>query len=336
MFNNLLHSHLPKVVNLGLKLFWSGMWLLGLGMLCWLPLRRWPGETLVPIQIFNYLMPWLLVGLLPGLAIALLGRRWALAATLAIPAAFIGINYAPLFLPRSNFVLAGSQDIKLMSYNIWRHNPNLSSSISAIQRENPDILLLQEATPAIVRQVQAEWQKSLPAGEQLYLVDDRWSQQATLSRYPLTPLGFGYEQGRALKTMVDTPAGQIEVWNVHTTQPIEREQQREEFRALVDGIAGVTGPLIVGGDFNTTDQSEMYRLINRQLSNAHWEAGWGFGFSFPAHGPTVKGVPLVTPMVRIDHIFYNHYFFAHSAGTLANVAGSDHLPIVAKLSLVAQ
>jgi endonuclease/exonuclease/phosphatase (EEP) superfamily protein YafD len=39
-------------------------------------------------------------------------------------------------------------------------------------------------------------------------------------------------------------------------------------------------------------------------------------------------------MVRIDHIFYSDHFFAHTAGTLPTSGGSDHLPVVAELSLV--
>ena len=103
---------------------------------------------------------------------------------------------------------------------------------------------------------------------------------------------------------------------------------------LVNDIAASTAPLIVGGDFNTTEQSENYRLINQYLANAHWEAGWGFGFSFPAHNPHYNHIPVITPMVRIDHIFYSNHFFARSAQTLATSGGSDHLPVTAELAQV--
>ena len=98
--------------------------------------------------------------------------------------------------------------------------------------------------------------------------------------------------------------------------------------------AQVEGPLIVGGDFNTTDQSELYRLINRHLDNAHWEAGWGFGFSFPAESSSIYGVPIPGSVVRIDHIFYSgEHFLARHALTLSDSGGSDHLPVVATLFL---
>jgi endonuclease/exonuclease/phosphatase family metal-dependent hydrolase len=87
----------------------------------------------------------------------------------------------------------------------------------------------------------------------------------------------------------------------------------------------------VGGDFNTTDQSEGYHLLAQHLKNAHWEAGWGFGFSFPANQPRFKRIPILTPVVRIDHIFYSSHFLAHSATTLSDSGGSDHLPVIAEL-----
>jgi endonuclease/exonuclease/phosphatase (EEP) superfamily protein YafD len=108
-------------------------------------------------------------------------------------------------------------------------------------------------------------------------------------------------------------------------------KQYRQITALTEDIAQVKTPLIVGGDFNTTEQAETYRFINQYLSNAHWEAGWGFGFTFPAHNPRYKQIPVLTPMVRIDHIFYSDHFFARSAQTLATSGGSDHLPVVATL-----
>jgi vancomycin resistance protein VanJ len=106
-------------------------------------------------------------------------------------------------------------------------------------------------------------------------------------------------------------------------------------RALVEAIAAVEGPLIAGGDFNAAEPLTTYRLVSSYLRNAHWEAGWGFGFSYPAPPYTVEGVPVVTgPLYRIDHVFYNHYFVAGSARTLPAARGSDHLPVMAELFLV--
>jgi vancomycin resistance protein VanJ len=75
-------------------------------------------------------------------------------------------------------------------------------------------------------------------------------------------------------------------------------------------------------------------MINQQLQNAHWEAGWGFGFTFPFSRGRIRGILPQPRMVRIDHIFYSDHFFAHSAGTLTESGGSDHLPVFAGFSWV--
>ena len=76
-------------------------------------------------------------------------------------------------------------------------------------------------------------------------------------------------------------------------------------------------------------------MVDQYLNEAHHEAGWGFGFTYPAPPHPIKDTPIKLGLLyRIDHIFYSHHFRAHQAQTLTTAAGSDHLPIVAVLSLV--
>ena len=313
---------------------WAGLWLFGLSLLVWYPMRWWPGDRLVLVRLVNYFMPWLLVGLLPGLLLAGLGRRRWLMLVLAIPTLLIGLAYAPLFLPRSSTVLASPAPLKIMSYNVLVWNRHIPSAAAVIRREQPDILLMQEVTPWIARQLQNDL-TDLYSGDTLHFIYESSMEQAIISRYPLTEIGTSFGEGRVLKARVDIPSGPITVWNVHANAPVGSwRSQYRQMSALVQAIAKVDGPLIVGGDFNTTDQSETYQLISHYLNNAHWQAGWGFGFSFPAHAPHFRGVPIITPMVRIDHIFYSHHFYARSASTLSDAGGSDHFPVIAVLSPV--
>ncbi len=313
--------------------FWTGLWLLGLSLIVWYPLRWWPGDRLLPIRMVNYFMPWLLVSLIPGLLAAGLTHRYRLLALLAAPTLLIGLTYAPLFLPRSPTVLAAKTPLKVMSYNVLAWNRNIPATAAVIRQEQPDIVLLQEVAPWLAPQLQNEL-TNLYADEKMYIVYEPTIGQVIISRYPLTPLKPSYTQGRVQKALVDTPAGQITVWNVHPDAPDAWSRQQRQISALAEAIAGVDSPLIVGGDFNTTDSSEAYRLISQYLDNAHWQAGWGFGFSFPADGRRIKGLRVITPVVRIDHIFYSHHFFARSASTLPDSGGSDHRPIVAELSVI--
>ncbi len=332
MVNCLIFSTAKQIGHLFLRFFWLGLWMFALGLLVWFPLRWWPGDRLWPVRLVNYLMPWLLVGLAPGLLAAALARRKWLAAALAVPTVLIGVTFSPLFLPRSSLALAGSQSFKVMSYNIWWHNPYNGEATALIKKVEPDILLLQEITPTAFYELRNELIDLYPEDE-LHTAYGPGIGQAIISRFPLRPIEAGSFKDRTQKVIIETPAGPVAVWNTHASQPFPWSRQYRQMTFLVEDMATVEIPLIVGGDFNTTDQSETYQLLDRSLDNAHWQAGWGFGFTFPAHSPRVKGVPLLTSLIRIDHIFYSDHFFAHSARTLPESGGSDHFPVVAELSL---
>ncbi len=308
------------------------LWAIGLGMLAWFPLRWWPGDNFFPVQILNYLAPWLLIVLVPALFTALLMKRGWLGLTLTIPTLLIVFTYAPLFMPRPDVALADSSHFKVMSYNVWRHNHSPAAATALIIQENPDILLLQENRRWLAERIFAEWQATAP-GQPLYVAHDDWSAQTVISRFPITPLSSVYDEGRAQKVLLQTPGGPLQVWNIHASQPVLWRQHYDQAARLARSIEQTDGPLLVAGDFNTTEQAEAYGLINNRLQNAHWNAGWGFGFSFPANSPTVKHIPVPLPVVRIDHIFFDDHLFVHRAGTLSSSGGSDHYPVTAEFSL---
>ena len=206
--------------------------------------------------------------------------------------------------------------------------------IELIRREQPDLLLLQEIDGYRAAKFEDELQALFPDQTYHFAFKPAF-RQGIVSRFPLTPLPGSYYQGRAQKVIVETPFGPVNVWNVHLSQPSLWEQHYQQMLDLVESIDDVDGPLIVGGDFNTTDQSEVYRLINQRLYNAHWQAGWGFGFSFPSTVPKFRRtVPIPTPVIRIDHIFYSDHFFARKAQTLTDSGGSDHFPVTAELTKI--
>lgn len=309
---------------------------LGIGLTVIYIIRWGSGDSLFWTRMLSYFMPWALLGLVPGLILAFLTRCYRLALLLVLPTGLIGLPLVPLFLPRLPAVLATAQPpLKVMSYNLWSYNFQTGATLELIRREQPGILLLQEAYMhnAFITTLLSKLEHLYP-NQPFYLAYDPPTGQAILSRYPLKKIEVDVDKGRVQKVLIDSPVGQLAVWNVHAADPYRWASQYRQLTALAEDIAAFDGPLIVAGDFNTTDQTDTYALLTHHLRNAHWEAGWGFGFTFPAHAPNFKGIPVVTPMVRIDHIFYNHHFFAQRAWTLPDSAGSDHFPVVAELSPV--
>ena len=123
----------------------------------------------------------------------------------------------------------------------------------------------------------------------------------------------------------------MSLWNVHTWKAIRStEKQHAQIRALADAVAEQNEPVIVAGDFNATELTETYGMMAQHLDNAHAEAGFGFGFTFPSHA---RRLGTFLPFLRIDHIFYSEHFQALDCYVGDDAGGSDHFPVVAVLQL---
>ncbi len=317
----------------GRNLFWFIIWLIAWGLIILYPLRWVSGDSFVIVRALSYFMPWLLVLLTPVMLLAWLTRRTWLAAILALPLLLISLTVVPLVVPLT-FAAPPADDfsIKIMSHNVFG-NQDAGAVAGIIRTERPDIVVLQEFNSVISATLIAELADVYP-GDKLYV--SVISSQAAVSRYPIVRTDAAWDKGRVQKMMIKTPFGPIALWNVHFYPPFmyPAEIHDQQTAAFVGDVAGMTdNPLIVVGDFNVTDQSEAYRTINRYLKNARWKIGWGFGFTFPAR-PHAKGLPVATgPLYRLDHIFYSDHFIVRRAETLLTAGGSDHLPILAQLSL---
>jgi vancomycin resistance protein VanJ len=305
-------------------------------MILFYPIRWLSGDQFLPVRGINYILPWTLLFLILATLIAGLARRKWLLITLAIPTLILCLSFAPLFLPRHNTPLPNDRfTFKIMSHNLY-FRQDTTSILNLIRQEQPDILVLQELHPKLISIPLDDLDDLYP---ELYVdvvnTPEKGFVQAILSRYPLTRISAELDRGRAQKVMAETPAGPIAVWNVHLFPPFRIDPYLHDLQAtaLVEDIRMADYPLIVLGDLNATDQSSTYNAIGRYLHNAHWDAGWGFGFTFPAPPHIPPEWPIETGVLyRIDHIFYSHHFIAHDAQTLSTSAGSDHFPVIAILS----
>jgi len=319
------------------------MWLTSLGLALLYPIRWLSGDSLDLIRAVSYVTPWLIMVVLLMSIIAGLARRRWLALALALPAVAIGLTFVPLFLPnRQTVPPPNNLSLKLMSFNL-HYIQETSGVVEIIDQEQPDILLLQEVHPAAAASLLAELRNLYPPPgvdvvDQVRSMDhdEIGFNQAVFSRFPVKHISAEFDKGRVQKVVIETPRASIAVWNVHPLPPFlfPPEWHDSQISLLAADIAATTGPLIVGGDFNATDQSATYQAISRHLQNAYQEAGQGLGFGYPAPPYTFMDLPLPKgPLWRIDHIFYSQDFAASSARTVKNGGGSDHFPLVAELSL---
>jgi vancomycin resistance protein VanJ len=310
------------------------LWLVAIWLILWNVLRLWPGERWWPVAAVNYFTPWVGLALLPVIALTWLGGQRALSLTFLIAALLIGIHLAPHFLLKPAEPTTGFP-LKVMTYNVHHRNQVSEPIIARILEEDADLVALQELTPDLSEDLVQALEGRYPY-HTLKTSRSRWG-QGLLSRYPLEQLAGGSSY-RYQPAIVQTPAGQITLLNIHTPSlyPFgwkeDWEKQRDFVQTLAGQIAGTEGPVVVVGDFNTTPQSENYALLRRNLRDAFLDSGWGFGFSYPA---TPKfGIRLPTPLVRIDYIFHSEHFGSLDSRVLGDSGGSDHRPVVSVLSLM--
>jgi len=308
-------------------------WFFGSIVLAGLILRWWIGDHLFLVRYIGYLMPWLLLVLLPGTLWAALMHCRGLAILLGISVIIIVTAYAPFFWFRDSAADNVTNSFKIVSYNTWSKNYEINRIAGVIKEQKPDILLLQEITPRIFESLKAGL-KDLYSPGKAYFSYDPEMLLAVVSRFPAEPGTVTKGSGRVQKVTLHSPVGPITVFNVHILRRGGwQSRYRKINRLLKQDLIHETGPVILGGDFNIPDQSETYRYITRYLANTHREAGFGFGFSFPACPVKLFGLIPIPSLVRIDHIFINEHFETLQAGTIKDSGGSDHFPVMAVLDL---
>jgi endonuclease/exonuclease/phosphatase (EEP) superfamily protein YafD len=175
---------------------------------------------------------------------------------------------------------------------------------------------------------------------------------AVLSRYPMTELQVDHLSNpnwRVQALRIQMPDGVFILYNIHlpvsnvlaywdSEKPFGKTVQ-ESFRAreaqmrdLALDIATRSEPVVVAGDFNSTDRSDVHRILSKSLTDAHQAVGWGFGHTFPAYSGSWKGIPILPKLMRLDMVFYSEELTAIRATVGSFHGESDHLPVLAELA----
>jgi endonuclease/exonuclease/phosphatase (EEP) superfamily protein YafD len=323
-----------QLVALGCWLYAAGLVLVAM-LLWWAPVELWP------MQLFVYL-PRLVLGL-PLLvlapAAALAWRRRLLIPLAAAVVVFVG-PVLGFTIPWRTLVSGGPPQmrVRVLTSNVDgnAYSPELLGALIAARR--PDVILLQELSgkePDFLPQTDA-W--NVRQGDGLLVA----------SRFPIrrvTPIhGDSEARALALDVELDIQGRPFHVVNLHLETPrdgieeLEMEKlegiaafrqvaeiQRRESEQVTAAVKAIPGPLLVGGDFNLTADSPIYRRYWSGFGNAFSMAGLGFGYTrYEKH--------LVR--ARIDHVLGGPGWRPVWSWVGPHV-GSDHLPVLADLEWIA-
>jgi endonuclease/exonuclease/phosphatase (EEP) superfamily protein YafD len=242
------------------------------------------------------------------------GACWAAAAVLPL------LQVAPLYLPHRATLRPGCQ-VTVLAFNQLEENPDNAGAAALIARRHPDILFADKVYA--LDEFRGLLLEKLPdyssAGFGALLI---------LSRFPIShssDLRFGIV---ADATIADR---EVRLLNMYMIRPNRNfAAYREEYEKLYSWLRGERGPLIVGGDGNTTAFTPEMRSIRTLLKDSWDEAGWGLGATFP--GPW-RRAGMVGPWMRIDYVLHDSAFDTLAARRIDEAAGAGHYPVAADLVL---
>jgi endonuclease/exonuclease/phosphatase (EEP) superfamily protein YafD len=315
------------VVALGL------LWTLRVHEIWWLELSR-----IFALFLFAPL-------LLLAPAALLIRSRWLRAATALATLAFLAMFGARL-LPPFGQPLAGAR-LRVLTINQLYTNTRTADLVAAIRTQRADVVLIQELTPRLAEAAKRQLIDQYPY-QVLAPGDTDWG-LGVLSRYPLR-LAEREQDYIAQRMIVDVDGQEVALINVHPRAPQVETRRLRRFRPvkvvmnydttlrgrelprLLETIDAIDGPLIVAGDFNTSDREPPYAELAARLHDAFGETGWGFGFTFP-NDKQLARLRVPFPLVRIDYIWSNGGVAPAAAHVICDFGGSDHCAVVADLVL---
>lgn len=288
----------------------------------------WAGRAVWPFALIEHFRLQLALGCVAALAGATVSRRWAttsaLLACLAINAGVM-LSASPALFGVKEAKSADTRQVRLMTFNIYRFNERFAEFESFVRDERPDVIFLQELTPA--------WARNIGGLSDLYphrlvAAMENYSGAAILSRFPLRRERDVWDERinlRLLMAQVKINQGWLNLATTHLRAPwtpAHLTQQEQQVEKVASVLAGESCPMVLAGDFNATPWSrimEMIQAATKLQKTAAWPAAtfphWGGGLGIP-----------------IDSFLFSNSLVIDRLGAGPSF-GSDHRSLLAALYL---
>lgn len=230
-------------------------------------------------------------------------------------------QWRPVAGPRSDAPVAA----RLYFANLWAPNTDVPAMVASIADADADIVVLVETGD-----VAADNLDLILADHPHRLVGQTVegsagvSRQIIAARRPIRRDADLYDGLSAISAVVPTPAGDLRVFAMHLTRPwpfVAQEAQLHQIRILTQRLQGVTGPVVVAGDFNSVSAGRIGRTFRAKTGltpEPAWTGTW------PARAPT----PF---RIAIDHV-YGSEDIRILRRRLGRPTGSDHRPVIVDLA----
>ncbi|MFB7586442.1 endonuclease/exonuclease/phosphatase family protein [Streptomyces sp. NPDC056169] len=284
-------------------------------------------DGITPVPQLLSLLPWLAVPAGLGAVLAAVARRRALTLLAVVVLGAVGWSSLP-YMPQ----LVTSYGLPITRVTVLAANVEFSEGtealIATIRRERPRLVFVSECDRACGRALTTTFAAELP--HHTSVDADGSVGSVLLSAYPLT-------DERVVPAVMGMPGATAEIAGVpvrlqlaHPLPPLPRQVDawKRELGRIRDAAAGHhTGPLLVAGDFNASQDHAAFRAIldaghlqdSARLADASRTPTW------PMEGP-------LPPFTQIDHVLVSRDFTVRDIRFL-DLSGSDHRAVLADLDL---
>lgn len=230
-----------------------------------------------------------------------------------------------LRLPASSQASASAPSVKVMTFNVHWSGRSAAQFTALVRAAEPDVILLQEVGRRTADTLNAALREHYP--HRRFCNDWTGCDSALLSRWPIVESRHilrGEGSPPAIDAVVEILGRRVRIVGVHLMNPEGPRRQQREMEWLSRHLASARGtPLIVAGDFNLTPWTF---TLARFTAATGLVRHTGLSGSWPA---TSRSLP---PLFPIDHVMTSQHFSAARVTTGPRL-GSDHLPVIATLSL---
>ncbi len=286
------------------------------------------GQQFFLAELLNNFRCQIMFLLLPFVFFFLLLRQWWLGLLFSIAAAWSMTGIAWVYFPSAQ-PTAGTDTLKVMTFNVYFGNPTPELAISRILEHDPDIVAIVEYSNHL-----PEALESLNEKYPYRVLEPRWHGFgiAIFSRLPLSDTKIHYLAPAEIdcpmiETHVEIEGQSVRVVGLHVASPTNsaRLQLRNQQLRQVAGILNQKNePTIIMGDFNCTPWSSF--LVDFLDQAGLRDSRQGFGYQATWHRD------LGIFKIPIDHAFVSPEIHVHDR-FVAEPAGSDHLPVVFEISV---
>lgn len=278
----------------------------------------WP---LIPAMAFT---PWVALGSVAALAIALVLRAWPAAIAGGLTVLVFGLVLMGRTMADDQPAAAG-RELTVVSHNMLAGGADAGQLMDLVRRNDADMLALQELTPEAVAALRAEGlEDQLPH----YVNQNRWAVAGAglWSREPLVQTDRDRDPNRWPAPEAIVPRLGVQIRSLHPNPPMQPSGVETWKRDLEElpATPGAHGlPRILVGDYNATlDNRQLREVIDRGYVDAADAVGEGLEFTWP------NGRGALT----IDHLLADRRVRVLSYAT-ARIDGSDHRALVVRLRL---